>query len=285
MNHCKIVCSFLALALSLVACGGSSESSDSTNTASSELQNKELVKRIYTEVIDQDNKALASELFAADYDPHDSTVPTGPDGEVALVQNLKKQIPGVVATIKHIGAEGDFVLVHWHASATPSDEATGKAGTDLYRVSGGKVAEHWGKFQDVPAMTASGNSMFSDLYVYKTPKQPVTEAEEAANEKMAVAAYKGLFNDRNAALLDQYWDPGYLQHNPSVPNGTDALRQFVQSLPAGGTKLDFFQTISDDDLVYTMGLNADQANPSSISLFTDIFRVASGKIVEHWDVN
>ena len=117
--------------------------------------------------------------------------------------------------------------------------------------------------------------MFSDLYDYKQPKQDLTEDQEEANKKMAVNAYKGLFDDRNVALLDQYWDPIYLQHNPQVPNGVEGLRGFIESLPPGGTKLEFIQTLADDDLVYTISTN---------QVLTDIFRVVDNKIVEHWDV-
>ena len=282
MNHWKALASCITVVMFVAGCSGSSDS-NAPSTASQnealESQNKELVRRFYTEVIGQNKTDLASELFAADYIQHDSSVPSGPAGQITLVENLKTKIPGLVATIKHIGADGDYVAVHWHASATPDDEATGQAAIDLYRVSDGKIAEHWDAFQDVPATTASGNSMFSDLYVYEQPKQDVTEAQEEANEKMAVNAYKGLFGDRNVALLDQYWNPIYLQHNPQVPNGVEGLRGLIGSLPPGGIKLEFIQTLADDDLVYTFSPGS-----STDHVAADIFRVVDDKIVEHWDV-
>lgn len=278
VNQWKVVASCMAVVMFVAGCSGSSDSnapSAASQNEALESQNKELVRRVYTEVIGQNKSDLVSELFAADYIQHDSTVPSGPAGQITLVENLKTKFPGLVATIKHIGADGDYVAVHWHASATPDNEATGQAAIDLYRVSDGKIAEHWDAFQDVPATTASGNSMFSDQYVYKQPKQDVTEVQEEANEKMAVNAYKGLFDDRNVGLLDQYWDPGYLQHNPQLPNGVEGLPGFIESLPPGVPKLDFIQTLADDDLVYTISTN---------SVLTDIFRVVDNKIVEHWDV-
>jgi predicted SnoaL-like aldol condensation-catalyzing enzyme len=193
----------------------------------------------------------------------------------------------VVATIKHINADGDYVVVHWQASATPADERTGQAVSDLYRVSNGQIAEHWGTFQDVPPTTASGNSMFSDLYQYPGQKPTLTEDQEEANRQMVVTAYLGLFNNHDVTLIDQYWDPNYLQHNPMVPNGTAGLRMFVQSQPdgGGGPKLSFFETLAEDDLVYTFGLMSVQGDAGTTMLFlTDIFRVASNKIVEHWDI-
>lgn len=280
MNNWKIVALWVAVVMFAAGCSSSSDSNAPSTTSQNEAlesQNKELVRRFYTEVIGQNKTDLIAELFAADYIQHDSTVPSGPAGQITLVENLKTKTPGLVATIKHIGADGDYVAVHWQASATPDNEATGQAAVDLYRVSDGKIAEHWDVFQDVPATTASGNSMFSDLYVYEQPKQDVTEGQEEANEKMVVNAYKGLFDDRNAAVVDQYWDPNYLQHNPQVPNGVDGLRGLVASLPPG-IKLEFIQTLADDDLVYTISLD------SSNRPFTDIFRVVDNKIVEHWDV-
>ena len=278
MNHWKAVTSCIAVVLFVAGCGGSSDSNASSTASQNEaleLQNKELVRRFYTEVIGQNKADLVSELFATDYIQHDATVASGPAGQITLVENLKTKIPGLVATIKHIGADGDYVAVHWQASATPDNEATGQAAIDLYRVSDGKIAEHWEAFQEVPATTASGNSMFSDQYVYTQPKQDVTEAQEEANDKMVVDAYKGVFNDGNVALLDQYWDPNYLQHNPQAPNGVEGLRGFIESLPPGGAKLEFIQTLADDDLVYTISTN---------QVLTDIFRVVDNKIVEHWDV-
>jgi predicted SnoaL-like aldol condensation-catalyzing enzyme len=276
---------------SLAACGGTdaapgADAPGGPGTAAQEKQNIELVRRFYTEVIGQNNTGVVAELFASDYIQHDSSVANGPDGQIQLVENLRTKTPGLVATIKHIAADGDYVVVHWHASATPADERTGQAVSDLYRVNNGKIVEHWDAFQDVPAMTPSGNSMFSDLYQYSGQKPALTEEQEEANKTLAVTAYLGLFNDHDLSLLDKYWDPNYLQHNPWVPNGTDGLKMLIQSMPAGaGTKLQFAQTLADDDLVYTIALMSGQGDAgATMRMLTDIFRVVDDKIVEHWDV-
>ena len=199
----------------------------------------------------------------------------GSTGEAAHLQALKANNPAYVATVKHIAADGDYVAVHWHLSNTPTDEFKGKAVVDLYKLSGNKIIDHWNISQDLSAPTASGNSLFSDLYQYAAEKPLATQASEAANKELVTTVYLGLFNDKNLSLIDLYIDPLYLQHNPYVPNGREALRSFVSSITPG--ELSFFATVADDDLVWTFSGNGNLT-------LVDMFRVDNKKIVEHYDV-
>jgi predicted SnoaL-like aldol condensation-catalyzing enzyme len=304
MNYVKALPLFLILAWLMAACGGAAGTTapalpttvpvqptaaapaatapQSSSQATSEEQNKAIVLRVYTEVLGQNKTDLVKELFSADYVQHDSTVPSGPEGQIKLFENLKAKTPGLVATVKHIAADGDLVAVHWHASATPNNEVSGQAVVDLFRLANGKIVEHWDGYQDAPATTASGNSLFSDVYHYPQGAPTLSEAQEEANKQMVVSAYSGLFNDHKLELLDQYWDPQYFQHNPMVPNGTAGLKQLLQGMPAGGGPvMTFSHVVADQDLVWTF---AQMGSGSSGGMLTDIFRVVDGKIIEHWDV-
>src|SRR5438045_2684694 len=84
-----------------------------TGHAAFEEQNKALVTRIYTDVLNQDDADLANELFSGDLVQHDARAGGGPAGQLALFAILKANTPGVVGTIKHIAADGDLVAVHW----------------------------------------------------------------------------------------------------------------------------------------------------------------------------
>jgi predicted SnoaL-like aldol condensation-catalyzing enzyme len=140
-------------------CASMNESEESR-----EEQNKAIVLRVYDEAFGQGKTEVINELFSKNYIQHNPMVPNGPEGLIGYIEMLKSMDPAPVLTVKHILADGDLVAVHWHSSTTPNNESTGQAGFDLFRLDNGTIVEHWDAIQDVPAKTASGNSMFSDLY-------------------------------------------------------------------------------------------------------------------------
>lgn len=107
-------------------------------------------------------------------------------------------------------------------------------------------------------------------------------ADTAENKAFAIEALSATLGAGNADAVDQYFAPGYIQHNPDVPNGTDGLKDMIKMLSASGNfKADFARVIADDDLVVFHG-RYEGFGPSPMIAF-DVFRVADGKIVEHWD--
>ena len=105
--------------------------------------------------IDRDPNVV--EHFTADYIQHNPTIPNGPATIKDLIPKLPKDFsyqPGMAV------AEGDLVMVHGrYVGWGPKPMIV----VDIFRIEGGKVAEHWDVMQEeVPAeKTASGNPMFS----------------------------------------------------------------------------------------------------------------------------
>ncbi|RPF35001.1 ester cyclase [Streptomyces sp. TLI_185] len=161
-----------------------------------------IVLRLYSEGFNKNRTGVVQELVGAGYVQHDKSVPGGVDGQIKEFNGLRAKIPGAVATVKHVAADGDLVVVHWQASATAANEATGEARVDLYRVGNGKLVEHWGITQTVPAKTASGNSLFSDVYRYPKRAPVLSEEQEEKNRKFAVDAYRRL-SDGDATVIDK----------------------------------------------------------------------------------
>jgi predicted SnoaL-like aldol condensation-catalyzing enzyme len=75
--------------------------------------------------------------------------------------------PGGQVRFHQLLADGDLVFTFSQMlppGADPNNEFIGLAVADIFRVVDGKIVEHWDALQEVPAETASGNSMFSHLY-------------------------------------------------------------------------------------------------------------------------
>jgi steroid delta-isomerase-like uncharacterized protein len=144
-----------------------------SNRMSAEV-NKALVRRLYEEVFNKRNLAVADELLSSESINHDDPHAVGRVGSGALkgaVQMLTAAFPDFHMTIEDMVAEGDKVVVRVTASGTHQGAFMGIAPTGkrftqqqmhLIRVVDGKVTEHWdvrddlGMLQQLGVMPAPG---------------------------------------------------------------------------------------------------------------------------------
>jgi predicted SnoaL-like aldol condensation-catalyzing enzyme len=101
------------------------------------------------------------------------------------------------------------------------------------------------------------------------------------NKEIVVNGMTGLFITRDASVIDRYWSPNYIQHNPGVPNGSAVLKGWVSSL-GPNFKYEPGMVVSEGDLVMMHGRYTGMGPKAMIGV--DIFRLTNGKIVEHWDI-
>ena len=115
--------------------------------------NKETVARLFEAFRAGDTEAFG-ELIVNDYKQHNPMAGNG----LQAVQSFFEQFGPVDVEVHRVIAEGDFVVVHAHYKTLNS------AAVDIFRFNNdGKIIEHWDVLQEVPATTASGNDMFSQL--------------------------------------------------------------------------------------------------------------------------
>jgi predicted SnoaL-like aldol condensation-catalyzing enzyme len=111
-------------------------------------------------------------------------------------------------------------------------------------------------------------------------------SESDANKQLVKDAVIMLFIDHKVdQAVDTYFAPDYIQHNPLVPTGSAPMRAFFKQFYAGNptATIEISHVIADGDLVavhYRTKVSAEDRGAAVV----DIFRVANGKIVEHWDV-
>ena len=102
-----------------------------------------------------------------------------------------------------------------------------------------------------------------------------------ANKALVLAGIKGAFIDRDPTVLDRLFSDDYRQHNPQIPNGTAAIKALLGKLPAD-FKYETGLVLADRDYVTIHGRSLGWGPKPMVAV--DIFRVANGKIAEHWDV-
>ena len=97
-----------------------------------------------------------------------------------------------------------------------------------------------------------------------------------------------IMDNRAMEAVEKYVAEDFIEHNPIVRGGN--REGFIEHLVAGGftnpdnPKMDMVvdRVIEQDDMVVTH-IHIDMPDGPTL-VFMDIYRVADGKMVEHWDV-
>jgi predicted SnoaL-like aldol condensation-catalyzing enzyme len=105
------------------------------------------------------------------------------------------------------------------------------------------------------------------------------------NKQLVLTAYQGLFGDHDLTVIDKYWAKDYVQHNPYMADGRDSVRAYVVKLGIEHwpkARVRFLRVAAEGDLVFIQTVQP-RTEQSPEMVIVDIFRVADGKIAEHWD--
>ncbi|MEC9281486.1 MAG: nuclear transport factor 2 family protein [Bdellovibrionota bacterium] len=122
-------------------------------------KNKEVVKNFYLTAFNEQQPRKAVELYVGEhYKQHNPYAPDGKEAFINFFEAYFKKMPKAKIEIKRVLDEKDLVLVHVHSKAKPDDR--GRAVMDLFRVTNGKVVEHWDVVQPIPEKSANSNTMF-----------------------------------------------------------------------------------------------------------------------------
>lgn len=108
--------------------------------------------------------------------------------------------------------------------------------------------------------------------------------EQNSNKQVALNAANALFKDYDVDGIKKYFAQNYIQHNPHVPTGIKPVIGFAPMLKQAGTTTQNHRILVDGDLVVMHNTynNAEAFGAKQVVAF-DIFRIANGKVAEHWD--
>jgi len=130
-----------------------------TAEADKEARNKEIVVAFYNAAINDKDFAKASQYLGDVYIQHNPLAADGPEGLKSFLEFAKANMSDFKIEIKRVLADGNFVMVHVHATRGPEDR--GSAVMDIFRLTDdGKVVEHWDVLQEIPEQAMNDNGMF-----------------------------------------------------------------------------------------------------------------------------
>ncbi len=111
----------------------------------------------------------------------------------------------------------------------------------------------------------------------------MTDVEQ--NKKLIQDFYREFFNGHDADSAKKYVREDYIQHNPGVGQGRQALMDaFAQKfIDWPDFHLEIKMIVAEDDMavVYLKNIDADGNTKARV---VDIYRIQDGLLAEHWDV-
>src|SRR5258707_1432487 len=120
--------------------------------------NKKTVAAFEEAALNQKDFDAASKYLGPRYTQHNPNAADGPEGLKGYITFLMDKFPNNRSEIKHIFADGDYVIVHDHAVRELGTR--GFAIVNIYKLENGKVVEHLDVIQPIPEKAANNNGMF-----------------------------------------------------------------------------------------------------------------------------
>jgi predicted SnoaL-like aldol condensation-catalyzing enzyme len=117
-----------------------------------------------------------------------------------------------------------------------------------------------------------------------------SDSQLAANKRLVYDFWRYVLVAHDMDKAVEYMAEDYIQHNPGIPTGRASFIGFFGRMPSMPVKNEIeglVSVVAERDLVTMSFVREcqDPRNPGQTYTTTwfDMFRVANGKIVEHWD--
>ena len=108
--------------------------------------------------VDHKVDEAVAKYFDPNYIQHNPYAATGAAAMGAFFKQYYQTTPTATVKLDHVICEANLCAVHYNSISKPGDR--GSAVVDIFRIEGGKIAEHWDVVQTVPEKSANNNTMF-----------------------------------------------------------------------------------------------------------------------------
>lgn len=113
------------------------------------------------------------------------------------------------------------------------------------------------------------------------PADRIADDRPQRNKALVLEAMTALFQRHDASAVERLYAPDYVQHNPTIPQGRDALHALVANL-SPDVHYEPGLMIAEGEFVAIHGRIRGWAETPQVVV--DLFRIENGKLAEHWDV-
>lgn len=205
------------------------------------------------------------------YIQHNPQTQEGSEGLAALFLRLSRTSPRV--NIVRAFEDGDFVFAH-----TEYDFASRKIGFEVFRFENDRAVEHWDNIQERSGPNPSGRFMVDG------PTE-VVDLEHTERNRALVRSFleSVLIEGQHDHITEFIDEDNYAEHNPRLGDGVAILRSALEAEDESGRRIDYHRVhrvLAEGNFVLSVSEGNNNGNHSA---FYDLFRLANGKIVEHWD--
>ena len=134
-------------------------------TPGSAQHNKEIARRVFSEVLSDGHFDRAAELYSPSFVNHGTHGNVGLREDQDAARGWKQAFPDLVITPEKVIAEGDLVTVYWVARGTNTGAgnglpATGKSmegsGITIWRIVDGRITDEWSAFDQLSILQQLG---------------------------------------------------------------------------------------------------------------------------------
>ncbi len=233
---------------------------------------RQLVVEADRELFSEHDTRVLRRSFAADFVEHSPLVADGLAGLGTLVEEAG---PSLRHDVARVLVDGDLVALH---GAYPGLADDVLIGFDIYRVAGGKIAEHWDGLVEETAPNPSGRTQLDG----RTQPDPAVDTE--SSRRLAVEFFEVVLIGQDYEAIPRYTNgEDFTQYAADIADGAQKMQAFLQKLKDDGSPLVYeriHRTVAQNDFVLTQSEGSIDGQRHS---FCELWRVQEGRIVELWD--
>ena len=209
--------------------------------------------------IETGDSAAVAVVNPTKYIQHNPQTHEGGEGLAVLFKRLSKSSPRV--NVVRVFENGDYVFAH-----TEYEFSSSKIGFEVFRFEGDLVVEHWDNIQERKGPNSSGHSMVDG------PTEVTDLGLTESNRKIVCSFLNDVLISRRLEKLGKYIERArYTEHSPDLDMADKAVAVKYEQV---------HRVLAEGNFVLSV---SEGASNNRHSAFYDLFRVADGKLVEHWD--